>query len=264
MTATELFSAGRLRDAIEAQVNKVKAAPTDQPARLFLFELFAFAGDLDRARRHLDLLRYDDPQHSAAVEQLRSALEAERRRRAVFAGTEHPKCLGVAPDHLRLRLDALRSLASGEHVEARRRLDAANSDVPATTGTLNGEPFAGLYDADERFGTVLEVFGPGGVYSWVPLEQVESITLNLPQSPRDILWRPAHLSIVDGPEGDVLLPGLYPGTHEHADDEVKLGRVTEWVGNDGEVARGAGGRVFLTGNAVIRFVDATSLARTPR
>src|SRR5437868_859806 len=112
MTATEFFTAGRLGAAIETQTGKVKTTPTDQPARLFLFELFAFAGELDRARRQLDLLRYDAPQHSAAVEQFRGALDAETRRRAVFAGTEQPKCIGVAPDHLRLRLDALRYLAS--------------------------------------------------------------------------------------------------------------------------------------------------------
>jgi type VI secretion system protein ImpE len=261
MTATELFCAGRLRDAIEIQIGKVKAAPTDQPARLFLFELFALAGELDRARRQLDLLRYDNPQHVAAVEQFRHALDAEVRRRAVFAGTEQPKCLGVAPDHLRLRLEALRDLAQGDHAEARKRLDAANADVPAVSGTLNGNSFAGLYDADERFGTVLEFFGPGGGYSWVPIEHIESLTLNVPQAPRDILWRPAHLSLIDGPEGDVLLPGLYPGTHEYADDEVRLGRATEWIGDDSGVTRGVGGRVFLSDNVVIRFVDTTSLKR---
>ncbi|MCI0704976.1 MAG: hypothetical protein L0241_28280 [Planctomycetia bacterium] len=260
MTATDLFCASRLRDAIDTQLSKVRAAPTDHPARLFLFELFVFAGDLAGARRQLDLLRDDDPQHSAAIEQFRNALDAETRRRAVFAGVEHPKYLGVVPDHVRLRLEALPYLARDEHTEARKRLDEANA-IPPATGTLNGNPFAGLSDADERFGTVLEVFGPGGVYSWVTLEQVESITLNSPQAPRDILWRPAHLSVVDGPEADVLLPGLYPGTHEHSDDEVRLGRATEWVGADGEVPRGAGGRAFLTGNAVIKFVDLTTLKR---
>lgn len=261
MTATEFFCAGRLRDAIEAQTGKVKAAPTDQPARLFLFELFAIAGELDRARRQLDLLRYDNPQHTAAVEQFRHALDAEVRRRAVFAGTEQPKCLGVAPDHLRLRLDALQRIAGGEYAEARKQLDAANGDVPASSGTLNGKPFAGLYDADERFGTVLEFFGPGGVYSWGTLEQVESLTLSAPKAPRDILWRPAHLSLIDGPEGDVLLPGLYPGTHEYADDEVRLGRATEWIGEGDEITRGVGGRVFLTGSTVVRFVDAMNMQR---
>jgi type VI secretion system protein ImpE len=119
---------------------------------------------------------------------------------------------------------------------------------------LNGQPFEGLYDADERFGTVLEVFGTGGVYSWVPLEQVASLTLNPPAAPRDVIWRPAHLSMIDGLDGDVLLPALYPNTHEHPDDEVKLGRATEWVGADDDVARGAGGKLLITPNGPVNFL----------
>ena len=66
-----------------------------------------------------------------------------------------------------------------------------------------------------------------GKYYWVPLEQVESLAANAPAAPRDLLWLPAHLSLRDGPEGDVFLPALYPGSHEHADDAVKLaGRPT--------------------------------------
>src|SRR5262245_24214863 len=163
MTPSELFHAGQLRAAIEAQTQKVRANPTDNPARFFLFELYLFTGDLDRARRQLDVLRYDDPKHSAAVEQYRQALDAEAKRRAVFAGTEQPKGLTTAPDHVRLRVEALPYLARGEHAEARKRIDEANAAVPALTGALNGKPFEGFYDADERFGTVLEVFGTGGI-----------------------------------------------------------------------------------------------------
>jgi type VI secretion system protein ImpE len=255
MTANELFQNGRLRDAIDAQTAKVKSAPTDRPARFFLFELLLFSGDLDRARKQLDVLKYDDPRHSAAAEQYRSALDAETRRRAVFAGTEQPKVLAAAPDHVRQRLEALPYLARGEHAEARKRLDEANATVPSLSGALNGQPFEGLYDADERFGTVIEVFGTGGIYTWVPLEQIESITTNPPQAPRDVILRPAHLVLRDGVEGDVLLPGLYPSSHEHAEDEVRLGRATEWLEVPGEVARGSGGRLFLTGDRTIRLVE---------
>jgi len=262
MTANDLFQNGRLRDAIDAQVAKVKAAPTDRPARLFLFELFLFAGDLDRARKQLDVLRYDDPRHSAAVEQYRSALEAELRRRAVFAGTEQPKVLAAAPDHVRLRLDALPYLARGEHAEARKRLDEANAAVPSLTGALNGKPFEGLYDADERFGTVIEVFGTGGVYTWVPLEQVESITMNPPRAPRDVIWRPANVTLTDGLSGDVLIPGLYPDTHLHADDPIRLGRGTEWQGDGQEIARGVGGKMLLTAAGPISLMSVLQIVRS--
>ena len=260
MTASDLFHAGRLREAIDAQAAKVKDRPTDRSARFFLFELLLFSGDLDRARKQLDVLKYDDPRHTAAVEQYRWALDAEALRRAVFSGTAQPKVLAAAPDHVRQRLEALPYLARGEHAEARKRLDEANAALPNLAGTRDGEPFDRLFDADERFGTVLEVFGTGGVYSWVPLEQVASITLNPPKNPRDVVLRPASVVLHDGVEGDVLLPGLYPGTHEHADDEVKLGRATEWVGGAGEVPRGAGGKLFLAGENPVEFVKWRALA----
>jgi type VI secretion system protein ImpE len=260
MTANDLFQSGRLREAIDAQIAKVKSAPTDRPARFFLFELFLFAGDLDRARKQLDVLRYDDPQHSAAVEQYRSALDAELRRRAVFAGTEQPKVLAAAPDHVRQRLDALPYIARGELAEARKRLDDANAAVPSLTGAMNGRPFEGLYDADERFGTVIEVFGTGGVYTWVPLEQVESITMNPPRAPRDVIWRPANVTLTDGLSGDVLVPGLYPDTHSHAEDAIRLGRGTEWLGNGQEIACGAGGKMLLTAEGPISMTSVLQVA----
>jgi type VI secretion system protein ImpE len=259
MTASDLFHAGRLREAIDAQTAKVKSSPADRLARFFLFELLLFTGDLDRARKQLDVLRYDDPKHSAAIEQYRNALDAETKRRAVFVGTEHPKALTTVPDHVKLRLEALPYLARGEHAEARKRIDEANAAVPSLKGAFNGVPFEGLFDADERFGTVLEVFGAGGLYSWVPLEQIASITMNPPEAPRDVILRPAQLTLADGLEGDVFLPGLYPSTPEHPDDEVRLGRATEWLGDDGEVARGAGGKLFVRGGVVVPLASWSTL-----
>ena len=89
------------------------------------------------------------------------------------------------------------------------------------------------------------MFGTGGA-TWVPLEQVATITMNPPQAPRDVILRPANITLTDGVTGDVLLPGMYPDTYAHADDEIRLGRATEWLGADGEVARGAGGKLFVT------------------
>src|SRR5262249_40970826 len=106
MTASDLFHTGRLREAIDAQIAKVKASPADNAARFFLFDLFLFTGELDRARKQLDVLRYDTPERQGAVEQYKQALEAETKRRAVFAGTLEPKGLESAPDHIKLRFKA--------------------------------------------------------------------------------------------------------------------------------------------------------------
>ena len=44
MNAGELYKAGRLGEAIEAQVQEVKASPLDHSKRLFLFELAGLFG----------------------------------------------------------------------------------------------------------------------------------------------------------------------------------------------------------------------------
>lgn len=262
MTASDLFHAGRLTDAIDAQTAKVKANPTDNRSRLFLFELVLFAGDLGRARKQLDALRYDDQKHLAAVAQYRDALDAEAKRRAVFAGTADPQFLSATPAHAALRLDAIKGLARGDAAAARQTLDRAAAVTPAVAGTLNGHPVHGLADADERFGPILEVFGTGGVYAWVALDAVESLTLNPPAAPRDVLWRPARLVTADGVDGDVLLPGLYPDTHTSADDDLRLGRATDWQ-PDADVARGVGGRLFAAGGEFHSLVSIQSLLVNP-
>ena len=258
MNASELFQSGKLREAIDAQIAKVKSQPTNNPARFFLFELFLFSGELDRARKQLDVLRYDDPQHLAAIEQYRHALDAEVKRRAVFAGTEHPKGLTDGPAHVQQRYEAFARLAAGDAAEGKRILDEANAAVPALCGTIDGTPFEGLYDADERFGTVLEVFGAGGIYSWVPFESIESITMNPPGAPRDVILRPANLVLKDGIEGDVLLPGLYPGSWQSTDGELQLGQATEWT--DGG---GLGVRQFLAASASLPFTAIRQLRFGP-
>jgi type VI secretion system protein ImpE len=259
MTASELFQAGRLREAIDAQLTKVKGQPTDQAARFFLFELFLFAGELDRGRKQLDVLKYEDPKHSAAVEQYRFALDAEAKRRAVFAGKAQPEFLSQTGGHLPHRLEAIAALARGDQAAAVAALAAADAVTPPAAGTIDGKPFVPLADADERFGPVLEVFGTGGVYSWVPFESVASVTMNPPAAPRDIILRPAHLVLDNGVAGDVLLPALYPNTFESGDEELKLGRATDWLGADGEVPRGVGGRQLRAGDTFVSLADVRAL-----
>jgi type VI secretion system protein ImpE len=82
----------------------------------------------------------------------------------------------------------------------------------------------------------------------VPLEQVESLDMNAPKTPRDVILIPAQLAVKDGPAGDIFLPGLYAGSFAATDDAVRLGRATDWLGADGEPLRGAGAKYFLLGD----------------
>jgi type VI secretion system protein ImpE len=119
---------------------------------------------------------------------------------------------------------------------------------------LNGEPFDTLRDEDELFGTVLEVLALGKYY-WLPLEQAEAIALNPPRAVRDLLWAPAYVQVRNGPEGDAYLPALYPNTHTHPDDAVRLGRLTEWTAAEGGPAVGVGLHSFLVSDEPIGLLE---------
>ncbi|MEI7815483.1 MAG: type VI secretion system accessory protein TagJ, partial [Coriobacteriia bacterium] len=67
-----------------------------------------------------------------------------------------------------------------------------------------------------------------GKYYWIPLEAVELAEFRPPERPRDLLWRPTHMVVTDGPDGEVFLPTIYPLTFANGDDQLRLGRGTDW------------------------------------
>jgi type VI secretion system protein ImpE len=254
MNAGELYQAGKLADAIDAQLAEVKNHPADPDRRLFLFELAAFSGDLERAGRQIDAVRYDDPEVAAAVESYRALVRAEQTRRRVFAEGIAPKFLAEPPEHVLLRVQAVAALAAGDAAGAREHLDRAAAVTPKLAGLLGGKPFLDLCDGDDRFGSVLEVMAHGEYY-WVPLEQVDVLGTNAPAFPRDLIWMPARLEVRDGPAGDAFLSVLYPGTHEQEDDALRLGRATEWVELAEGPVLGVGMRTFLVGEDAVPIVE---------
>src|SRR5438046_944511 len=102
MNATESYRAGRLREAIDAQIGEVKAHPADQGRRFFLFELFAFAGELDRARRQVDAVHFGKPELDLASLAYRKLIDSEVARRRFFAEGVPPEILGQPTEALKL------------------------------------------------------------------------------------------------------------------------------------------------------------------
>lgn len=255
MTADESFKAGRLQEAVDAQLQAVKKDPLDHGKRLFLFELLAFQGELDRAGKQIDAIEFEDPERNAAKAAYNRLLQAERTRRQLFAEGTPPKYLDEPPAHVPLRLKAAEALRQNNLSEASTLLAQAAASMPEVHGELNGKPFELLVDCDDLFGTVLEVISSTGAYFWVPLEQVDKLVVQGPRYPRDLLWAPAHLTVKKGDEGEVYLPVLYPDSYAHPKEEVKLGRVTEWQADEGAPVRGHGMRVFLVDEAGVNLLD---------
>jgi type VI secretion system protein ImpE len=262
MTPDSFFKAGKLQDAIDAQVQDVKANPADQGKRLFLFELLAFAGDLDRARRQIDALSYTEPELVAAVLAYKTLLDAEQARRRLFQDGVPPKLFGEAPEHVHWRLEAVNRLREKRPQEAAQCLEKAAEATPPVRGRLNDKPFSSLRDGDDLLAGVLEVMAQGAYY-WVPLELVESLTLNPPKFPRDLLWAPARLELAES-GGNVFLPVLYPGSHEHPDNQIKLARATDWKGEEGDPILGVGVHSFLVDGDAVGLLEWRHLEVEPQ
>lgn len=259
MNADELFRASKLQQAIAAQVQEVKGHPADQARRLFLFELLAFAGDLDRARRQIEALTYTETELVAARLNYKNLLDSEEARRKLFADGVPPRLFGEAPEHVHWRLEAVNRLREGRPQEARQCLEKADEATPAINGRLNDRPFTSLRDGDDILAGVLEVMAQG-FYYWVPLEQVETLTLSAPRYPRDLLWISARLELADS-GGNVFLPALYAGSHEHPDDAIKLGRATDWKETPDGPIQGVGVHTFLADDEAVGLLEWRKLER---
>jgi type VI secretion system protein ImpE len=235
MTAQELYKAGRLSEALTALSAEVRDNPSDAKRRTFLFELLCFAGEYARADKQLEVLGQAGPTSEMGVLLYRSALFAERQRQDLFAKGELPK--------------------AGD--------SAGDSVNDARIGTLNGRPFHTLSDGDPRIGARLELFAAGN-YLLLPLEHIASIRIQPPKRLRDLIWTPAAVrtsSAFKGTElGEVLLPVLAPGSWQHADDAVRLGRATVWEERDGlEDFIPVGQKMWLVDDEEVPFLELRAL-----
>jgi type VI secretion system protein ImpE len=258
MNAHEAYKAGKLKEAIDAQLQEVKTKPADHARRLFLFELLAFSGDIERAKKHIELIEYPEMELMAAVTSYSRLLDSEKARRELFTNGVAPRFFAEQPDHVHLRLESINRLREKNFAEAAKLLEKAQQLTPHSKGKLNDKPFDSFRDCDDVLSGVLEVFAQGGYY-WVPLDQVQMVNVSAPKTPRDLLWRSARLEM-EGSAGNVFLPVLYPMSHESADDQVKLGRMTDWKAPEGGPVQGVGLHMYLAGDDDVSILDIKELA----
>ena len=245
MTAQEHLKAGRLDEAVAAQIQWVKAHPTDADARFLLFTLLCFNGELERAEIHLEAASVSDESTRVGASLYHSLLAAEYERRKVHQEGARPVLPPDPPRSAELRLETLAAFRAGRAEAARAALEAAVEESVELHGKLNGEVFDGLRDYDDVLGNILEIYA-GGRCLWMPLERIRKLEVAEPRHQLDLLWARAELEDANGEQATVYLPALYPGSHEHADTLVRLGRATEWSECLGVAYRGAGQKSLFT------------------
>lgn len=229
MTAREFFQAGKLDEAIQALGAELRDNPMDAKRRTFLFELLCFAGDYDRARKHLEVLAKENQQAGMGALLYEACMHAERTRQEMFEKKDFP---------------------------------AAHESAWKPAGSLNGQPFEEIEDADPRIGRRLEVYS-AGAYVWIPYEHIISIETQPPKRLRDLLWQPVIIKTGSGFKqrelGECLLPALCPGSARHADGNVRLGRSTVWEEDASGVSIPFGQKMLVVDGEDVPLLDVRSL-----
>jgi type VI secretion system protein ImpE len=244
MTAKELFEAGQIAAAVKQLNRDVRSHPTDAHLRTFLFEMLCFAGDYQRAERQLDVLAQQGATAEAGVQVYRNILVAEQARRRLYSEGLMPDFLGDPPAYAYLQLEAINRLREGHPTEAAALVEQSERTWPQLRGQVDGSPFQDFRDGDDLLAPILEVIIQRH-YVWIPFEHISHLSIAPPKRLRDLLWIPARVESPHGPVGDVFLPVLYASSAEHADDRVRLGRMTDWKASAEGLALGVGQRLFL-------------------
>ena len=223
----ELFKAGKVREAIEVLTAYLRDHPSDTVQRTFLFELLCLAGEFTRAEKQLAVLASGSADKETGAIVYYAALHAERTRHELFEKQSFPSDSPVSP-----------------------------------AGELNGKPFTEIRDADADIGTRLEVYAAGS-YVWLPFEHVASLEMGPPQRLRDTLWAPALVQTAPSFKGmdlgEVLIPAIYPFSWKQPDEQIWLGRVTEFLEDEDGGESPVGQKMFLVDGEEFPFLEVRSL-----
>jgi type VI secretion system protein ImpE len=248
MNTQEFYEAGQLDEAVSAAVAEVKQHPADAGKRTLLAELLCFTGDLERADKQLDAVGKTDPDAMIVISMFRHLLRAETARREFYDQGHVPEFVDKPSEEMQLRLEASIRVRENDLQGAAELLGKAEEMRPAVACQCDGKAVDDFRDLDDLSSSFFEVLTSNGKYYWIPINRVETVEFRVPQRPRELLWRPAHMVVRGGPDGEVFLPTLYAGSHAKSDDRLRLGRFTDWEGEQGEPVRGVGQRMYLCGD----------------
>lgn len=240
--ADDLLQSGDLDGARRALVEAVRRTPGDVPTRSFLFQVLGLTGEWDKAKAQLTTLAQLSPEAQMLSVVYGQAIDAERQREAVFAGTLRADIHGgsdAGSDWAWPIAEAIEAAAQGRSEDADALREAAFDAAPDTPGEVDGVRFDWIADADQRFGPTIEAI-IGGRYGLLPFDAIAELTSEGPRDLRDLIWYPVEITLKAGPRIAALLPARYPGIA--TDPAERLARATGWQ-DDGT---GSGQRLWAT------------------
>jgi type VI secretion system protein ImpE len=258
MSAVEEIRAGNIDQALQMLRLEVRAHPAEPKHRVFLFQLLAIQGEWDKALTQLNLAGELDVANLQMMHAYREALQCEVFRESVFAGKHAPVIFGQPQDWLAQMLNACSMEAEGNYAQAQSIRRAALQAAPASSGTINGEAFEWLADADSRLGPMLEIL-INGRYYWTPFYHIKSIHLEAPADLRDSVWMPAHFTWTNEGTAVGFIPTRYAGSTLESDSAIRLARKTAWREPYEGTVFGIGQRTLTTDLGDYPLMDVRSI-----
>jgi len=248
---------GDLGSALQKLQEQIRARPSDAELRVFLFQLLCVMGQWERAQTQLQLAADLDAGALAMAQMYREAIRCEMLRSEVFAGRKSPVVFGEPAEWIALLVESLANATNTAHAQGLR--ERAFDAAPASAGSIDGQPFEWIADADMRLGPICEAI-INGQYYWVPFERISRIDLEPPADLRDVVWMPALFQFANGGEAVGIIPTRYPGSQDSDDAQVCLARKTLWIEGPAEVFAGVGQRVLTTDAGEHALMDIRSIA----
>lgn len=234
---------GNLAGAIDDALKLVKASPTDVSARTFLFELSCLSGDWERAAKQLDVIGQQDQNAMIGAQIYKQNLDAEADRIRHFEEGLMPECLLPTPKYVEKLLVASNHLREDRTADAKKILDEIEEERPAFAGKVNGEEFSDFRDFNDLTCCLFEAIVKG-CYTWLPFAQVERIDFSESKTLRDRYWIHAEVEMINGTKGEMFFPALYAHSSKSDNDQIRLGKATDWKEAGDDIYVGEGLRVF--------------------
>lgn len=256
--ASALLKANDPAGALKALQDQVRANPADPKLRVFLFQLLCVLGDWNRAITQLKLCAELDASAIPMAQTYREAIICEVYRDKVFAGEKDPLIFGEPLEWVALMVEANKALATGNTAQAAELRDKAFDQIAPNGGTLNGERFEWVADADMRLGPLLEII-INGRYYWMPFSAIAKLTVEAPEDLRDAVWTAAQVTLQNGGEFVALIPTRYSGTVAAGDPTALMSRITTWADAGGETFIGTGQRLLTVGETDVPLMELRSL-----
>lgn len=252
--ARESLRLGDLEGALAQLKDAVRKQPADVKLRIFLFQFYCLRAEWERALTQLSVCGEMDPACLPMVQTYREAIRCEAFRSEVFAGKRTPLFLGEPPEWAGSLVESLKHLGQGQSKAAGELRDQAFAKADALSGTVDGQPFSWLADADTRLGPLFEAV-VNGRYFWIPQANIARLDVEAPVDLRDRVWMPVHFTWRNGGDAPGLIPTRYPGSEASEDSAVVMARKTLWAEQSHGHSLGLGQRLLATDQGDYPLMD---------